>query len=117
MSLNSLALTRKNAGDDIGNLAAEHLQHDLTENDRVTLESAAKKFGTHATVGSLLGLGLGFLLAFRVRSARTKIFNAYRTVERPTHVRFANGREGTAKGQDSSLLEHHRMGSTLYALS
>ena len=94
MSADSLALTRKNVGEDIRKLAEEHLQHDLTNSDRETLESAASKVGTHITIGSLIGLGLGVFLAFRIRSSRTKMFNAFRTVEKPTHVKFADGREG-----------------------
>ncbi|KAL8747991.1 MAG: hypothetical protein Q9190_000203 [Brigantiaea leucoxantha] len=93
MSADSLALTRKNVGEDIRKLAEEHLQHDLTNSDRETLESAASKVGTHITIGSLIGLGLGVFLAFRIRSSRTKMFNAFRTVEKPTHVKFADGRE------------------------
>lgn len=95
MSLDSLALTRKNASKDIHDLAEQHLQHDLNDADRDTLKSAASKFGTHATIGSIIGLSLGVFLAFRVRSARNMMFNAYRTVEKPTHVRFADGREGS----------------------
>lgn len=95
MSAESLALTRKNASEEIRKLAEEHFKHDLRESDRDTLMSAAGKAGTHATIGSLLGLGLGVFLAFRIRSSRTKMFNAFRTAEKPTHVKFADGREGT----------------------
>ncbi|KAL9614508.1 MAG: hypothetical protein Q9167_001036 [Letrouitia subvulpina] len=93
MSADSLALTRKNASEDIRKLAEEHLQHDLNDSDRESLTSAASKIPRHVTVGSLVGLGLGLFLAFRIRSARTKMFNAFRTVEKPTHVKFADGRE------------------------
>lgn len=95
MSAESLALTRKNASEEIRKLAEEHFKHDLRESDRDTLMSAAGKVGTHATIGSLLGLGLGVFLAFRIRNSRTKMFNAFRTAEKPTHVKFADGREGT----------------------
>ena len=94
MSSDSLALTRKNASEDIRKLAEEHLQHNLLESDRDLLTSAASKIGTHATIGSLLGLGLGVFLAFRIRRSRTQMFNAFRTAEKPTHVKFADGREG-----------------------
>lgn len=94
MSADSLAILRKNVSDDISKLADEHLKHDLNDSDRDILKSAGKKVGTHATIGSLLGLGLGVFLAFRVRSSRTKMFNAFRTAEKPTHVKFADGREG-----------------------
>ena len=94
MSADSFAVFRKNAGEDISKLAEEHFKHDLQESDRDTLVNAAGKVGTHATVGSLLGLGLGLFLAFRVRSRRVQMFNAFRTAEKPTHVKFADGREG-----------------------
>lgn len=93
MSAESFAALRKNAGEDIGKLAEEHFKHDLQDSDRDTLKNAANKTGTHATVGSLLGLGLGLFLAFRIRSSRTQMFNAFRTSEKPTHVKFADGRE------------------------
>lgn len=95
MSADSFAVLRKNAGEDIGKLAEEHFKHDLQDSDRDTLKNAAGKMGTHATVGSLLGLGLGLFLAFRIRRSRTQMFNAFRTAEKPTHVKFADGREGT----------------------
>ncbi|KAL9123446.1 MAG: hypothetical protein Q9175_008366, partial [Cornicularia normoerica] len=95
MSADSLAVLRKNVGEDISKLAEEHLKHDLQESDRDTLKTAANKISTHASIGSLLGLGLGLFLAFRIRSSRTQMFNAFRTAEKPTHVKFADGREGT----------------------
>lgn len=48
---------------------------------------------THTTIGSVIGLTLGFLLAYRLRLSRTTFYRAVRAVERPTHVRFADGRE------------------------
>lgn len=95
MSTDSFAVLRKNAGEDISKLAEEHFKHDLQDSDRDVLKNAANKMGTHATVGSLLGLGLGLLLAFRIRRSRTQMFNAFRTAEKPTHVKFSDGREGT----------------------
>ena len=95
MSLDSLAITRKNASEDIRKLAEEHFKHDLRVSDRDTLRSAASKVGTQATIGSMVGLGLGLFLAFRIRRSRTMMFNAFRTAEKPTHVIFADGREGT----------------------
>ena len=94
MSTDSLALLRRDARADILKLAEEHFKHDLRDSDRDILTSAARKIGTHVTVGSVLGLGLGLLLAFRIRRSRTQMFKAFRAVERPTHVRFADGREG-----------------------
>ena len=95
MFADSLAVLRKNVGEDISKLAEEHLKHDLQDSDRDTLNDAATKIGMHATVGSFLGLGLGVFLAFRLRRNRSKMFNAFRTVEKPTYVKFADGREGT----------------------
>ncbi|KAI4240959.1 MAG: hypothetical protein L6R40_004839 [Gallowayella cf. fulva] len=93
MSTDSLALLRKNAGRDIAALAEEHFKHDLQDSDRDALVSAASKISTHVSVGSLLGLGLGAFLAFRIRRTRMQMFNAFRAHEKPTHVKFANGRE------------------------
>ena len=70
------------------------MKHDLQQSDRDALNSAAQKFGTFTTVGSLVGLGLGAVLAFRVRSARVRYFQAFRAMEKPTHVQFAGGRTG-----------------------
>ncbi len=68
--------------------------HSLQQTDRDALKSAASKVGTHATVGSIIGLGLGVFLAFRLRQNRTAMFRAFKAVERPTSVQFANGRTG-----------------------
>lgn len=95
MSTDSFAFLRKNAGDDISKLAEEHFKHDLQDSDRDTLKVAENKIGTHATVGTIVGLGLGLFLAVRLRSNKTKMFNAFRAVDKPTHVKFADGREGT----------------------
>ena len=100
MSTDSLALLRKNAGQEISALAEEHIKHDLQDSDRDLLNSAASKFSTHVKVGSLLGLSLGVLLAFRLRRTRMQIFRAFRAQEKPTHVRFADGREGRCFGRD-----------------
>lgn len=94
MSTDSLALLRKNAGQDIRALAEEHLKHDLQDSDRDALRSAASKINTHVTVGTIVGLGLGAFLAFRVRRTRMQMFNAFRAHEKPTHVKFSDGREG-----------------------
>jgi len=93
MSAQSLAAFRKSAGDDLANLAEQHLQHDLQPADRTALQSAAGTLSTHALVGSLIGIGLGTFLAYRLRANRTAMYNAFRATEKPTHVRFADGRE------------------------
>ncbi|KAI4284379.1 MAG: hypothetical protein L6R35_004926 [Caloplaca aegaea] len=93
MSTDSIALLRKNAGQDIRALAQEHFKHDLQDSDRDALTSAAGKISTHVSVGSALGLALGAFLAFRLRRTRMQMFNAFRAHEKPTHVKFADGRE------------------------
>lgn len=45
------------------------------------------------SVGSFIGLGLGALLAFRIRSQRSRVFSAIRAAEKPVSVKFANGTE------------------------
>ncbi|MCJ1406126.1 hypothetical protein MMC19_000191 [Ptychographa xylographoides] len=93
MSSDSFAISRKGLSGDLKKLAEQHLKHDLNQADRDTLEAAASKFSTHIAVGSLIGLGLGIALAYRIRSQRVKIFDAFRTKQKPTHVKFADGRE------------------------
>lgn len=92
--MESLAAFRKSSRDDLNKLAEEHLQHDLQQSDRDALYSAARKVSTHAIIGSLLGLGLGAYMAYRLRSTRTAMFNAFRAQEKPTKVIFADGRTG-----------------------
>ncbi|MCJ1417300.1 hypothetical protein MMC32_003642 [Xylographa parallela] len=92
MSAESIAAFRKSKSDELSKLAEEHMQHDLRQSDRDALRNAASKFSTHATIGSLVGLGLGIFLAYRVRSARTTMFNAFRAREKPVKVQFADGR-------------------------
>lgn len=92
----SLALLRKNAGQEISALAEEHFKHDLQDSDRDALKSAASKISTHVSIGSMVGLGLGVFLAFRLRRTRMQMFNAFRAHEKPTHVKFADGREGSS---------------------
>ncbi len=94
MSLESLAISRKNAGAELAQLAEEHMQHDLQQSDRDALNDAKRKFSTYTTIGSVVGLAAGVALAFRVRRARTEYFKAFRAIEKPTHVKFADGREG-----------------------
>ncbi|KAL1311253.1 hypothetical protein AAFC00_001442 [Neodothiora populina] len=91
MSSDSLALFRKSMGDDLGKLADHHFR-DLKPEDRDTLRSAAKKVSTYTTVGSMIGVGLGLFLAYRVRANRNAVFQAFRAAEKPTHVQFAGGR-------------------------
>lgn len=69
-------------------------QYSLLQSDRDTLKAAAGRLSSFAATGAGAGLALGLLLAFRVRSTRTKTFQAFRAMERPTHVQFAGGRTG-----------------------
>ncbi|KAK5111797.1 hypothetical protein LTR62_004717 [Meristemomyces frigidus] len=93
MSTDSLAMFRKSLGPDLAQLAEEHLQHDLRQSDRDALLSAASTVSTYATAGSLLGLTLSLYLAFRLRANRTAMFTAFKAREKPTSIKFANGRE------------------------
>lgn len=96
MSFESLAISRKNASKELAQLAEQHLQHDLQQSDRDALNSAATKFSTYTTIGSVVGVALGAALAFRVRRLRTEYFKAFRAMDKPTHVQFADGRTGSA---------------------
>jgi len=109
----SLAAFRNQRGDELRKLAEEHLQHEyarksygtqdlkiltlhsLNQSDRDILKSAGSKVSTHAGIGSIIGVGLGFYFAFRLRKTRLAYFNAFRALERPVEVRFADGRTGT----------------------
>jgi hypothetical protein len=66
----------------------------LQQSDRDALKSAASKLSTHARIGSFIGFGVGLALAWRIRSNRVRLFDAFRTKQKPTHVKFADGREG-----------------------
>lgn len=70
------------------------LQNSLQQSDRDALKSAASSLSTHASVGSIVGLGLGLFLAARVRANRTRMFNVFKAMEKPTQVSFADGRTG-----------------------
>jgi hypothetical protein len=89
----SFAALRRHQSEDLAKLAEEHFKHDLQQTDKDALISAAKKVQTHALVGSLAGIGLGLYLAIRLRQNRTRLFQAFKASEKPTHVRFASGRE------------------------
>jgi hypothetical protein len=93
MNSESFAMTRKTMGPELAKLAEEHIKHDLQQSDRDALHKAARTVSTWATVGSLLGLSLGTILAFRIRRSRTALFNAFKTREQPTALRFASGKE------------------------
>lgn len=93
MSSDSLAMFRRSQGTELNALAEDHLKHDLRQSDRDALYKAARTVSTYATVGSLMGLGLGVFLAYRLRRARAGMFNAFKAREKPTALKFADGRE------------------------
>ena len=68
------------------------MSRSLNQSECDTLRRAASKVSTHAQVGSLLGLGLGIYWAFKLRSMRVAYFNAFRAMEKPVEVKFADGR-------------------------
>lgn len=70
-----------------------HRQCSLNQTDRDALQKAASTVSTHVTVGSLVGIGLGIFLAYRIRSNRAAMFKAFKASDQPTAVRFAGGRE------------------------
>ncbi|PNP84109.1 hypothetical protein FNYG_02797 [Fusarium nygamai] len=90
--MSGLAAFRSGRSDELRDLAEQHLQHDLNDDDREILRRAGSKVSTHAKIGSLLGVGLGVLAAFRLRKMRLTYFNAFRAMEKPVEVRFADGR-------------------------
>ncbi|EWG51746.1 hypothetical protein FVEG_10636 [Fusarium verticillioides 7600] len=90
--MSGLAAFRSGSSDELRDLAEQHFQHDLNDDDREILRRAGSKVSTHAKIGSLLGIGLGVLAAFRLRKMRLTYFNAFRAMEKPVEVRFADGR-------------------------
>jgi hypothetical protein len=80
--------------EDLANLAKEHLNHDLNQEDRDVLVKAGGRIYGPATIGTLVGLGLGLYAAFRLRKVRLAMFNAFRASEKPTSIVFAGGRTG-----------------------
>ncbi|EAT92625.2 hypothetical protein SNOG_16592 [Parastagonospora nodorum SN15] len=100
----SLAAFRSHRSNDLKQLAEEHLQHEavLTQQDRDLLKSAGGKVSTHAGIASLAGLGLGVYFAFRLRAMRLAYFNAFRAMEKPVEVRFADGRTGPSRWGDAA---------------
>ncbi|KAF2127318.1 hypothetical protein P153DRAFT_64139 [Dothidotthia symphoricarpi CBS 119687] len=92
MSESLAAFRNHQSSSDLRQLAEEHLQHDLNQQDRDLLKSAGSKVSTHAMAASLAGLGLGVYFAFRLRTMRLAYFNAFKAMEKPVEVRFADGR-------------------------
>lgn len=93
MSSDSLAIFRKSVGPQFRDLLEEHYKHDLRPSDREALQQAAGTVSRHTTVGSLLGLGFGVFLAYRLRRTRTGLFNAIKEHPKPVALKYADGRE------------------------
>jgi len=90
-----LAIFRNYPDQDLARIGEAHLQSDLSSSDRARLKRAASKVSTHVSIGSLIGLGLSAALAWRIRSNRMALHQAFKLVSRPTELVFANGRRGT----------------------
>ncbi|KAH8698604.1 hypothetical protein BGW36DRAFT_376456 [Talaromyces proteolyticus] len=88
----SIAALRRQRRDELAKLADEHLQHDLQPADRDALKAAALTVSTWTVVGSAIGIGLGFYVAFRLRGVRKQVFEAFKAQEKPVSVLFADGR-------------------------
>ncbi|KIW10499.1 hypothetical protein PV08_11463 [Exophiala spinifera] len=112
MSSQSFAVLRRTGGEELEKLAEEHFKHDLRDEDRDVVKRAASKVSTHAVIGSLVGVGLGSYLAYRVRANRRAFYEAFRATEKPTHVRFADGREEPIPDV-TPLLQPSRLGDAL----
>lgn len=65
----------------------------MTDEDRQVVRKAGSKASTHALIGSLAGIALGGFLAWKLRANRNAVYQAFRTADKPTHIKFADGRE------------------------
>lgn len=132
----SLAAFRDRRSKDLRQLAEEHLQHEyarthskipksiltdaysLNQSDRDLLKSAGGKVSMHAGIASGIGLTLGLYAAVRLRTMRMTYFRAFRAMEKPVEVRFADGRTGTLSPSSRPLplpllpLHHQRYSPT-----
>lgn len=88
------AFRRHRQHDELAQLADSHFQHDLTADDREVLKGAASTISWHASLGSVVGLGLGCFLAYRARGLRRNWFNQFRTSDQPKQVIFHSGKTG-----------------------
>lgn len=88
------ALFRPHPNDELAHIGEAHLKQDLSADDRARLRTAASKVTNYTTVGSLLGLGLGAAMAYRIHTNRVALYNAFKMVNRPVEVIFPNGRRG-----------------------
>lgn len=86
------AFRRDRQHDELAQLAESHFQHDLTADDREVLKGAASTISWHASLGSVVGLGLGCFLAYRARGLRRNWLNQFRTSDQPKQVIFHSGK-------------------------
>lgn len=96
MSRSIFAAFRSTPDTDLAKISEQHLKEDLPPEDRSRLRRAASSVSTHASVGSLLGLGLGLALAYRIHNNRVGLYNTFKVMSKPTEVIYANGRRGTS---------------------
>ena len=73
---------------------AGHYEYDLLPEDRSKLQSVACSRKTHVHIACLIGINLGFLFAYRIRTNRNAILTALGAFDRPSHVVLPNGRVG-----------------------
>ena len=66
--------------------------YSLNDSDRDLLKRAARKVSTHVAIGSVLGIAFGAYTAFRLRKMRLSYFNAFKAIEKPVEIKFADGR-------------------------
>lgn len=107
------AFRRHNQHDELAQLAESHFQHDLTLDDREVLKGAAKTISWHASLGSIVGLGLGCFLAYRVRGLRKNWFNEFRTSDKPKQVIFHSGKTCKSYLICSSFTDSNQADNTL----
>lgn len=69
----------------------------LDQKDRDVLKKASRKLSTHVGMASLVGVSLGLYGAYRLRRMRLAYFQAFKAMEKPTEIRFADGRTGTSR--------------------
>lgn len=97
----SLAAFRKHTQhDELAQLAESHFKNDLTADDKEVLKGAAGTISLHSSIGSVVGLGLGCLLAYRVRSLRKSWFTQFQASDAPRQVIYASGKTGKHGGTE-----------------
>ncbi|KAK5655628.1 hypothetical protein OQA88_5559 [Cercophora sp. LCS_1] len=77
---------------DLAQISEQHLKADLPPEDRSRLRRAASSVSTHATIGSLLGMGLGLALAYKIHTNRIAFYNTFKVMSKPTEVIYSSGR-------------------------